>query len=208
MVYFVLAILFHANWEKRKKAYLGKSAILHLFSSSLNGFSRETCKWRYLKLRHMTFKDDLQRGAWSPTRRMMFKEAASLPLAAVTALWALHRCPGLVESETVFIPATRRFILGKERPSPAIANWSIRVSGTVAYACQLAWYVFKTSIGHHDHVPCQVSKVAELESTEKSRIELLTWLRHETRLFSPDIFQPICLGFDYFTAHGLYTVTP
>lgn len=63
---------------------------------------------------------EINRGAWAEyaksteeyialkPRNMSFNDAASLPLAAVTALQAFSKYNGSLEGKTVFIPAGRK----------------------------------------------------------------------------------------------------
>ncbi|THC97208.1 hypothetical protein EYZ11_003317 [Aspergillus tanneri] len=71
-----------------------------------------------------------------------FGDAASLPLAAVTAIQALRKYDGDLSGKTVFIPAG--------------------LSGTGAYACQLAKNVFKAGKVITTVSTAKVPKVAEL----------------------------------------------
>ncbi|KIW36912.1 uncharacterized protein PV06_10816 [Exophiala oligosperma] len=97
---------------------------------------------------------EVSRGAWSEyakcaefyvarkPKSLSFGDAASLPLAAVTALQALRRYKGSLEGKTVFIPAG--------------------LSGTGAYACQLAKNVFHASKVITTVSTAKILKVPEL----------------------------------------------
>ncbi|KAL7944083.1 GroES-like protein [Trichoderma barbatum] len=97
---------------------------------------------------------EVGRGAWSEYSRcpeeyvalkpknITFGEAASLPLAGVTALQVLRQYKGSLEGKTVFIPAG--------------------LSGTGAYACQLAKNVFHAGKVITTVSTTKVPKVPEL----------------------------------------------
>lgn len=88
-------------------------------------------------------------------------EAASIPLAAMTALQALRRYQGNLEGKTVFVPAGCK--------SPPDYSWRFQfaeicftVSGTGLFACQLAKNVFKAGKVITTVSTAKVSKVDEL----------------------------------------------
>lgn len=91
---------------------------------------------------------------------MSFSEAASIPLAAITALQAFNQYKGSLDGKTVFVPA------GRERSFlVAISYWyanNLTVSGTGAYACQLAKNVFKAAKVITTVSTSKVPKVPEL----------------------------------------------
>ncbi|PHH91698.1 hypothetical protein CDD83_10615 [Cordyceps sp. RAO-2017] len=97
---------------------------------------------------------EVDRGAWSEyakcaeryvslkPKNISFGDAASLPLAGVTALQVLRKYRGSLEGKTVFIPAG--------------------LSGTGAYACQLAKNVFRAGKVITTVSTSKVSRVPEL----------------------------------------------
>ncbi|EHK18443.1 uncharacterized protein TRIVIDRAFT_159016 [Trichoderma virens Gv29-8] len=97
---------------------------------------------------------EVGRGAWSEyakcseeyvalkPKNITFGEAASLPLAAVTALQVLRQYKGSLEGKTVFIPAG--------------------LSGTGAYACQIAKNVFHAGKVITTVSTAKIPKVPEL----------------------------------------------
>ncbi|KAJ5305178.1 uncharacterized protein N7443_004838 [Penicillium atrosanguineum] len=97
---------------------------------------------------------ECHRGAWSEYAKstedfvapkpagLSMAEAASIPLAAMTALQALRRYQGNLEGKTVFVPAG--------------------LSGTGLFACQLAKSIFKAGKVITTVSTAKVSKVDEL----------------------------------------------
>lgn len=77
-------------------------------------------------------------GLKSPS--LSFEEAASIPLAATTALQALRKYHGDLAGKTVFVPAG----CSKSLNIPQFDSYAddILVSGTGLFACQLAKNVF------------------------------------------------------------------
>lgn len=73
---------------------------------------------------------------------LSFAEAASLPLAAITAVQALRKYEGDLAGKTVFVPAG--------------------LGGTGAFACQLAKNVFKAGKVITTVSTAKVGRVAEL----------------------------------------------
>lgn len=72
-------------------------------------------------------------------KNVSFEDAASLPLAGMTAWQTLSRYQGLLAGKTVFIPVGCEFCLSIQ---PKKITDRFTVSGTGAYACQLAKKVF------------------------------------------------------------------
>ncbi|UNI18480.1 hypothetical protein JDV02_004747 [Purpureocillium takamizusanense] len=97
---------------------------------------------------------EVSRGSWSEyvkcaehyvaikPKNLSFSDAASLPLAGVTALQVLGKYKGSLEGKTVFIPAG--------------------LSGTGAYACQLAKNIFHAGKVITTVSTSKIPKVAEL----------------------------------------------
>jgi NADPH:quinone reductase-like Zn-dependent oxidoreductase len=75
-------------------------------------------------------------------KNLSFGDAASLPLAGVTALQVLRKYEGSLEGKTVFIPAGRELYHELISDLSTDVMNSSSVSGTGAFACQLAKNIF------------------------------------------------------------------
>ena len=114
---------------------------------------------------------ECQRGSWSEIARstedfvvlkpkgISMEDAASIPLASMTALQGLRGFEGDLEGKTVFIPAGRKFS-GISFPKLDI-NIFI-VGGTGMFACQLAKKIFKAGKVITTVSTSKVPKVKEL----------------------------------------------
>ncbi|OQV01303.1 hypothetical protein CLAIMM_06684 [Cladophialophora immunda] len=113
---------------------------------------------------------EVSRGAWSEYAKcaehfvarkpssLSFGDAASLPLAAVTALQALRKYKGSLRGKTVFVPAG--------------------LSGTGAYACQLAKNVFHAGKVITTVSTAKVARVPELLG-ERVVDQIIDYTKHD-----------------------------
>lgn len=117
---------------------------------------------------------------------MSFEDAASIPLAAMTALQALRKYDGDLTGKTVLIPAGRMAL----PPNCNAFSNDIQVSGTGLFACQLAKNVFHAGKVITTVSTSKIPKVKELlgEGTvdegkhlqfqPSSQLEILTLSSH------------------------------
>lgn len=114
---------------------------------------------------------ECHRGSWSEIARstedfvalkptgISMEDAASIPLASMTALQALRGYEGDLEGKTVFIPAGRKFFGIHFRESD---TYLLIVGGTGIFACQLAKNIFKAGKVITTVSTSKVPKVKEL----------------------------------------------